>query len=163
MGGTEPGKGEGSNPPLLGTESPGGSRRKRGLTLGRVIRLKKRLTDEAIISGLIEAGSIKAAADRLGYNVKTLYERMKKPGFKELYAQAKAELLKTATAKLQGNLAGAIDTLAAIMRDEETAKQTRANCAVAILQYAAKFTETTDIIERLEALEDARGIDGEAM
>ena len=163
MGGTEPGKGEGSNPPLLGTESPGGSRRKRGLTLGRVIRLKKRLTDEAIISGLIEAGSIKAAADRLGYNVKTLYERMKKPGFKELYAQAKAELLKTATAKLQGNLAGAIDTLAANMRDEETAKQTRANCAVAILQYAAKFTETTDIIERLEALEDARGIDGEAI
>ena len=49
------------------------------------------------------------------------------------------------------------------MNDEETAKQTRANCAVAILQYAAKFTEATDIIERLEALEDARGIDGEAI
>ena len=147
----------------MGTESPGSNRRKRGLTLGRVISLKKRLTDEAIISGLIEAGSIKAAADRLGYNVKTLYERMKKPGFKELYTQAKAELLKTATAKLQGNLAGAIDTLAAIMNDKETAKQTRANCAVAILQYAAKFTEATDIIERLEALEDARGIDGEAI
>lgn len=163
MGGEKPGQGKGSNPPILGTESPGGSRRERGLTLGKVIRLKKRLTDEVIISGLIEAGSIKAAADRLGCTVKTLYERMKKTGFKELYAQAKAELLKTATAKLQGNLAGAIDTLAAIMKDEETAKQTRANCAVAILQYAAKFTETTDIIERLEALEDARGIDGEAM
>ena len=128
-----------------------------------MIRLKKRNTDEAIISALIENGSIKAAADRLGCTVRTIYERMKKPGFKNLYAQAKAEILKTATAKLQGNLTGAIDTLAAIMKDEETAKQTRANCAVAILQYAAKFTETTDIIERLEALEDAQETNGEAM
>ena len=131
--------------------------------MGRVVRLKKRLTDEAIIAALVEAGSIKAAADRLGCAVKTLYERMKNPGFKDLYAQAKAEILKTATAKLQGNLTGAIDTLAAIMKDEETAKQTRANCAVAILQYAARFTETTDIIERLEALEDAREINTEVM
>lgn len=131
--------------------------------MGRVIRLKKRNTDEAIISALIENGSIKAAADRLGCTVRTIYERMKKPGFKDLYAQAKAEILKTATAKLQGNLTGAIDTLAAIMKDEETAKQTRANCAVAILQYAAKFTETTDIIERLEALEDAQETNSEAM
>jgi len=29
---------------------------------------------------------------------------MKKPEFKELYAQAKGEILKAATAKLQGNL-----------------------------------------------------------
>lgn len=128
-----------------------------------MIKLKKRNTDEAIISALIENGSIKAAADRLGCTVRTIYERMKKPGFKDLYAQAKAEILKTATAKLQGNLTGAIDTLAAIMKDEETAKQTRANCAVAILQYAAKFTETTDIIERLEALEDAQEANEKAM
>jgi len=131
--------------------------------MGRVVSLKKRLTDEAIIAALVEAGSVKGAADRLGCVVKTLYERMKKPGFRELYTQVKADILKNATAKLQGKLTGAIDTLAAIMEDEETAKQTRANCAVAILQYAAKFTETTDIIERLEALEEARSIDSEAM
>ena len=52
---------------------------------------------------------------------------MKKPEFKELYAQAKADILKTATAKLQGNLCGAIDTLAEIMTDTEAAKQTRVN------------------------------------
>lgn len=156
MGCEEPGKGKGKRSPLLGTESPGGS--KKG-----VIALKKRLTDEAIISALIEAGSIKAAADRLGCTVKTLYERMKKTDFKALYAQAKADILKGATAKLQGNLSGAIDTLTAIMNDQETAKQTRVNCAVSILQYAAKFTETTDIIERLEALEEAREIDGETL
>lgn len=119
---------------------------------------RKRLTDETIIAALIAEGSIKGAAIFLKCTTRTLYDRMKKADFKELYTQAKADILKTATAKLQGNLCGAIDTLAEIMKDPETAKQTRANCAVSILQYGAKFTETTDIIERLEAIEEAQAL-----
>lgn len=119
---------------------------------------RKRLEDEAIIAALIAEGSVKGAAASLKCTVRTLYERMKKPEFKELYAQAKGEILKQATAKLQGNLCGAIDTLADIMKDEDTAKQTRVNSAVSILQYAARFTETTDILERLEAIEEAQAL-----
>ena len=118
----------------------------------------KRLTDEEIIAALIAQGSIKGAAACLQCTTRTLYDRMKKPEFKQLYTQAKAEIIKTATAKLQGQICGAIDTLAEIMTDTETARQTRVNCAVAILQNAARFTETTDIIERLEAIEDAQAI-----
>jgi hypothetical protein len=81
---------------------------------------------------------------------------MKKPEFKKLYAQAKGEILKAAAAKLQGNLCGAIDTLSEIMKDTETANQTRVNSAVSILQYASRFAETVDIIERLEAIEEAQ-------
>jgi hypothetical protein len=117
---------------------------------------RKRLTDEEIVIALIAQGSIKQAAASLHCTVKTLYNRMKEPDFKRIYTDAKADLLKTATAKLQGNLCTAIDTLTAIMTDPETAKQTRANCAVSILQYAGRFTETTDLIERLEALEEAQ-------
>ena len=119
---------------------------------------RKRLTDEEIIAALIAEGSIKGAAASLKCTARTLYERMKKPEFKELYTQAKGEILKQATAKLQGNLCGAIDTLAEIMKDSETAKQTRVNSAVSILQYAARFTETTDILERLEAIEEAQAM-----
>jgi len=119
---------------------------------------RKRLQDEEIITALIAEGSIKGAAASLECATRTLYERMKKPEFKDLYAQAKGEILKTATAKLQGNLCGAIDTLTEIMTDKEAPKQTRANCAVSILQYAARFTETTDILERLEAIEEAQAL-----
>ena len=120
---------------------------------------KKRLTDEAIIAALVQAGSIKEAAKQLHCVPRTLYERMKSPAFNEMYTRARADLVKGATAKLQGYFNGAIDTLAAIMNDQDTAKQTRANCAVAILQYGARYTETTDIIERLEAVEAAHGIE----
>lgn len=118
----------------------------------------RRLADEEIIAALIECGTIKAAAASLDCTARTLYERMKKEEFRELYAQAKAEIIKGATAKLQGNLSGAIDTLAEIMNDKEAAKQTRANCAVSILQYGARFTETNDLLERLEKLEEAQAI-----
>jgi len=114
---------------------------------------RKRLQDEEIIGALIGRGSIKEAAVSLGCTPRTLYERMKKPEFKKLYADAKADIMKGATAKLQGKLCGAVDTLAEIMQDPEAAKQTRANCAVSILQYGVRFTEATDILERLEALE----------
>lgn len=119
---------------------------------------RKRLTDEAIIAALIAEGSIKGAAASLKCTARTLYDRMKSPEFKDLYAQAKADILKTATAKLQGKLCEAVDTLTEIMTDEEAAKQTRANCAVSILQYGARFTETTDILERLEAIEEAQAM-----
>ena len=117
---------------------------------------RKRLADEEIIAALIAEGSIKGAAASLHCTTRTLYERMKKPEFKQLYSQAKGEILKVATAKLQGNLCGAIDTLNEIMTDPEAPKQTRVNSAVSILQYAARFTETTDILERLEAVEEAQ-------
>lgn len=113
----------------------------------------KRLQNEEIIAALIAEGTIKGAAASLKCTTRTLYERMKKPEFKALYTQAKGEILKAATAKLQGQVSGAIDTLVEIRDDKEAPKQTRANCAVNILQYAARFTETTDIIERLEEVE----------
>ena len=119
---------------------------------------RKRLQDEEIITALIAEGSIKGAAASLKCTARTLYDRMKSPEFKDLYAQAKADILKTVTAKLQGKLCEAVDTLTEIMTDEEAAKQTRANCAVSILQYGARFTETTDILERLEAIEEAQAM-----
>ena len=119
---------------------------------------RKRLQDEEIITALIAEGSIKGAAASLKCTARTLYDRMKSPEFKDLYAQAKADILKTATAKLQGKLCEAVDTLTEIMTDTEAAKQTRANCAVSILQYGARFTETTDILERLEAIEEAQAM-----
>lgn len=121
---------------------------------------RKRLQDEEIISALISVGSIKGAAASLECTPRTLYERMKKPEFKILYAEAKGDILKAATAKLQGSLCKAIDNLVNIMNDTSTPKQTRANCAVSILQYGAKFTETTDIIERLEAVEEIQRKEG---
>lgn len=115
-----------------------------------------KLADEQIIAALIECGSITDAAVKLGCNRKTLYARMAKQPFKELYSQFKSDMIRAAAARLQSATNTAIDTLYDVMTDESTAKQTRVYCAVSVLQYAMKFTETADIIERLETLEAAQ-------
>ena len=122
--------------------------------------MAKRLTDEAIIAALISEGSIKAASLKLNCTVRTLYSRMKVPEFQTLYGMAKNDLIRGATTRLQGHLKDAIETLAKLMKDTDTAAQTRANCAVNILQYAGRFTEITDFADRLEALEKANAENG---
>jgi len=115
---------------------------------------RKRLTNESIIAALIVAGSIKGAAANLGCTTRTLYTRMKAADFQEQYAQAKADLLRTVTAQIQGELSGAVSTLSEIMHDETAPKQTRANCATSILQYGARYTEQVDILDRLDRIEE---------
>lgn len=115
--------------------------------------MAKRLCNEVIISALLTEGSIKAASQALGCKVETIYARMKQPDFQEQYAQARAELMKSATVKLQGQLGAAVDTLVEIMTDRTVPKQTRVYSAINILQIAERYTMKTDILERLDELE----------
>lgn len=113
----------------------------------------KRLCNEVIISAILSEGSIVAAAEVLGCKTPTIYARMKLPDFQQQYTQARAELIKAATAKLQSCMTSAVDVLMAIMQDEDAPKQTRVYAAINILQISKQFTEQTDILERMEALE----------
>ena len=96
--------------------------------------MAKRLTDEEIVSALIECGTIKGASEKLGVQLKTLYSRMKKEQFRELYNRAKS--------------------IADIMRDKETSQQVRLNASDCIIRNTIKLLEQTDIIERIEHLEE---------
>lgn len=116
-------------------------------------RPRKTISNEVLCAALIEEGSVKGAALLLGCSDRTLHVRMKAPEFREMYAQARADVLKNATAKLQGSLCEAVETLKKIMTDETTPKQVRVNAASTILLYGARFTESVDLLARLEVLE----------
>lgn len=118
--------------------------------------MAKRLTDEQIVSALIETGTVKGAAGCLGCQVKTLYARMRSDDFQRLYRMARGEILRGVTAKMQSNMSAAVDTLFMLMTDTDTPRQTRANCAATILQIGGKYTDAVDLLERIEALEAAR-------
>lgn len=115
--------------------------------------MRKSLTDETIIAAILEHGSIRAAAAALSCGERTIHTRMKKDSFIQQYKTARAEGIKAATAKLQSRTAAAVDTLTEIMNDNNVSPQVRINAAAQVLCYAAKMTETTDIIERIEELE----------
>ena len=117
--------------------------------------MAKNITNEQIIAELLSSASIREAAKKLGLQERTIYDRMKKPEFKKLYADARADVISHATARLQNCANNAVDCLALVMEDKENSSQVRINAADAILRYCLKFSEKADITDKLEQLEAA--------
>lgn len=118
--------------------------------------MSRKLTDEKILEVLMRTGSVRDAAAELGCTTVTLYGRIKTPSFSTMYSAARDDAIKSASAQLTKNLTAAINTITEVMTDTATAPQTRANCAQYLLQNALRYYEFSDIVARLEALEDAQ-------
>ena len=115
--------------------------------------MAKNIPDEVIVAELLNSVSIREAAKKLGLQERTIYDRMKKPEFKKLYADARADVISQATARLQNFANQAVSCLALVMSKQEYAPQVRINAADAILRYCLKFSEKADITDKIEALE----------
>lgn len=111
--------------------------------------------NEQIIDALIRKGTVTGAAKELGMQRQTLYKRMKDKAFQDKFNEAKSEFLRMATTSLQNSSQAAVATLHNIMCDEKSKPQIRINAAAYILQFCGRFTEQTDILDRLERLEGA--------
>jgi hypothetical protein len=113
------------------------------------------LTDEQIAAALIEHGSNADAAKALHCAVRTIIDRKRSDSFKRIYNAAKLDALHAATARLQAQTLNAVSTVVDIMQSADAAAQIRLNAAQMILQYAVRLTDSVDVLERLQALEDA--------
>lgn len=102
---------------------------------------KSRLSDEQLVSALIASGTIKAAAESLGISERTIYERMRDKDFKECYLAARSEIVRQAVQRFNDKLISAVDTIAAIMENEENNAAVRLQAAQTILNNAGKFID----------------------
>lgn len=101
----------------------------------------KKVTDEQIIAALLAGGTIKAAAAAAGVSERTIYDRMNEGAFQALYKAAKADLIRAAVFSLNGKMQAAIDTVTAIMQDENNNAAVRLQAAQTILNNAGKFAQ----------------------
>lgn len=110
---------------------------------------QRAITDEEIITALLQGKTMQQAAECVGLSVRALYDRVKEPAFIALYSKVRADLLRETTAELLKHTAAATATMVEIMQDTEQKGSTRLQAAQAILDNAAKFTK------HLQATEDA--------
>ena len=101
----------------------------------------KAVSDELLISALLNNGTIKAAAAAAGVSERTLYDRMNEGQFQALYKAAKADLIRAAVFSLNSKVQAAIDTVAAVMQDENNNAAVRLQAAQTILNNAGKFAQ----------------------
>lgn len=112
---------------------------------GRALRMQKAL------EALLEAPTLRAAAEAAGIHRVTLYKYLKDPQFAEALAEARAEVRRVSAARLDALLSQALDVLGQDMAGER--QDLRQKAAGLIVRYAASLAEHLEIIERLEALE----------
>lgn len=118
--------------------------------------MANKVSDEKLLLTLLSTSTIQDASEQLGVSRQTIYNKMKEPTFQAEYNKAKSEILTHICGYLQGNIAKAIECIIDIMQDFTTNEQTRLNSARALIDYSLKFTETADIVSRIDKLEQSQ-------
>lgn len=111
--------------------------------------------NEKIIVALLENPTVEMAAKAAEVSEATIYRRMADPEFRKDYDNRRNQIVEAACGALQGQISGAVATLAEIMKDTATSPYVRVMAAGNILEYSMKTFEILDIIPRIKALEEA--------
>ena len=88
---------------------------------------------------------------------KTCYKIRNDPEFQKVIRERKEAILKTAVNKMQGYLTKDVEILQQIIEDPETSAQTKVNAIQTLMNQLRDWTTTTDIMKKLEALQDTSG------
>ena len=116
----------------------------------------QRKNDEIILSALIAAGSIRAAAKIADVSETTIRTRLNDDDFQQRYEQAKGAILTEACDALSARLTLAVDTLCEVLEDTKNAATVRVSAASEILRQGLRYIEVANILTRLEAIEKAQ-------
>lgn len=114
--------------------------------------MPKRTNEEKALAALLNCNSIRDAAKSCGLSEETIYRYLKEPGFVSQYRDARRQAVEYAISKLQKTTGDAVETLERNLHCENPAVEVRT--AQIILENAMKGIELTDLIERLERLEN---------
>ena len=102
------------------------------------------------LAALLTSPSKAAAAKAAGISPRTLRDYLADPDFQTAYRDAFGNMVEDATRQAQQAISPALSTLREIVEDKGEDAQARA-----ILSHGIKLTETTDILSRLQELEEA--------
>lgn len=115
--------------------------------------MKKKITDEHLIELLLVHGSVKATAAAIGMSTRAIYARLADPNVRQMYADARGQMLENATATLCDALGDAVDFLHHTVCDPDAPLALKIQCADSILRHCVRYVETADVTNRLSALE----------
>ena len=120
-----------------------------------------KLTDAAIVAAIMETGSVTRAAEKLGVSRRTISGRIAMPECKRLLSEASMAGISEASNLMCSRLRDCVAFVYNLIGNEDMPPHIRLNAAQTLLQYALRFAETSEIISRLEQLEQREGISNE--
>ena len=118
----------------------------------------KRITDEKMIQALSTCKDITTASENLGISRQAIYNRMRKPEFRQKLREQRQDKYQVANSKLTDAMSDAINTLVTIMNDTETSAGIRVKASQVVLDICLKSVEQMDILERISQIEETLAI-----
>lgn len=117
--------------------------------------LLDKLTPKQIkfIDYLMLEPSFEQACKKAHIAKKTGIEWRNKPNFQKAYREAKTALFKQTNKNLLTQIDSAINTLVEIKDNKENSAAARVTASKAIIDYAFKGYETTELVSRMDELE----------
>lgn len=112
----------------------------------------KAYTDE-LLEAFLECKSIAEIQKRTGLSRQTINKYREDRNFQDELARRKIEAVKAAVNKMQMSLSDIAAEVLSIATDKAVSPQIRLNACQVALSQCRSWTETTDILERLAAVE----------
>lgn len=120
--------------------------------------MPKRISDERLLSALINNGGVGGAAMVLGVSRTAIYARLKDPTFRTQFDEMQGTLLSETAMHMSNSLGGAVKALNDVINDPTAAASVRVSAADALLRHCCRYVETASVLRRLDALEQAQNI-----
>ena len=114
----------------------------------------QRISDEKMILAILSNKDLLTASKTLGISVQSIYNRLRKPEFRQRLQQERQNKFEVANSKLTDSMGKAISTLVEILEDASISAGVRIRASQILLDITLKVTEQTDIIQRLDSLEE---------
>ncbi|MDO4943126.1 MAG: hypothetical protein Q4E73_09880 [Lachnospiraceae bacterium] len=115
----------------------------------------KRIYSETVVAAFLKYDKLSDIAREIGVTPQTVAKYRDDPTLQEILSERKLQFVKAAVSKMQGFMTEGVEILQNIIRDSGTSPQTRVNAIQIMFNQCKAWTETTDILERLQALENA--------
>lgn len=110
---------------------------------------------EKILAALLSEPTIKAAATKARVSEATVYRALRNEQFAQSYRTARREVTQHTVMRLQARSSEAAEILFKIAKDGKAPASARVSAARAIIEQAFDGAKTTELIERVDALQKA--------
>lgn len=117
-------------------------------------KTKNYTEDERVIGAFLNNFRMVDIMRETGLSKNTVYKIRNDPEFQKVIRERKEAILKAAVNKMQGYLTKDVEILQKIIEDPETTAQVKINGIQTLMNQLRDWTTTTDIMKKLEALQE---------
>ena len=114
---------------------------------------RKRVFTEDVISAVLEHDKISDVMRTTGLSRNTVTKYRDDPQLQDILNQRRVQIIRRSVQKMQQSLTDCVNVLNRIISNDKISPQIRVNAIQVMMSQCKSWTETVDLVERVEALE----------